>query len=284
MKKKILICTFLKITLFSVFAQQPDLNFSFEKLNTNRQVVGWSGYRYIVIVQDAFEGKNAAQIFTNYINLPDKLVLGEEYDQESRGVPFKEKPKGLKGFYKYEYGDNCNGKDSAEIYVHLRRYNNVSNKSDTIGRGQLYLGPSASYKLFEVPILYNTSGEPDTLAIEFLSQQFDKTVVCGVPNNRYFTIDNLSLEYTTPTTEAPNLKSPIKIYPNPVHNTLQLSWGENSVNQLIIKDTMGRILHKIAANTEGVTLDTSTWAAGIYFIEFINSSKEVLTVQKVVKQ
>ena len=187
---------------------------------------------------------------------------------------------------------NNGKKDSAEVSIVLTKYN--LGVLDTIGIGIKRLGPSDSYKEFIVNINYKKNLLPDSLEIKIKSHFFDKRYdQLGIPlvgwceNTQeclFLTIDALNFEYTTPTTEAPNLKSPIKIYPNPTSNTLQLSWGENNVNQLIIKDTMGRILHKMAANTEGVTLDTSTWAAGIYFIEFTHNSKEILTVQKVVKQ
>ena len=186
---------------------------------------------------------------------------------------------------------NNGKKDSAEVSIVLTKYN--LGVLDTVGMGIKRLGPSDSYKEFTVNINYTKNLLPDSLEIKIKSHFFDGRYDqlgaplvgwCETRECLFLTIDALSFEYTTPTTETPNLKSPIKIYPNPVHNALQLSWGENNVNQLIIKDTMGRILHKIAANTEGVTLNTSLWAAGIYFIEFTHNSKEILTVQKVVKQ
>jgi hypothetical protein len=170
MLKKIII-TYLLLGAVLIHAQRPDLNLSFEKLDsTGKKPAGWQNIFWSLrLVPDAYEGNNAVKIFTWYVNQPQNIVLGEYTGQEPRrelrGVPFKEKVKKLKGYYKYEYGDNCGGKDSAEVYIYLKRFNTQTSKPDTIGRGKLYLGPTSIYKLFEVPVTYNTQNEPDTLYI-----------------------------------------------------------------------------------------------------------------------
>ena len=291
--KKTLFQYLLIFSSASIHAQ-TDLNLSFEKIlindSINQQPVNWAKLKTYAsgeIVSDSYDGKWAVKIWTWYTYLQGVFHLGNT----PKGIAFSQKPLLFKGFYKYELGDNLRYKDSAEVFVFLKKYNQTVGKTDTIAIGYKTLGPIADYTQFNVPIKYNQEVSPDSIAIIFVSSKMQPRASDGSPTSSfcgssgsctYLTIDNLSFEYTTPTT--PDLKSPIKIYPNPTHSTLQLAWGENNVNQVIIKDTMGRILHRKAANTEGVTLDTSTWAAGIYFIEFINNSKEVLTVQKVIKQ
>ena len=282
MKKAIIICLLLRITVSH--AQQPDLNLSFEKLDTNGMAIGWQADLNNPAVLDSYDGKYAIEIYTYYVNKPSHLKLGKNERKEPRGIPFTEKPKKFKGYYKYKYGDNCNGKDSAEVYIYLKKFNILSKRTDTIGGGKLYLGPTSIYKLFEVPVIYNSQIDPDSLSIEFLSRQFDKTIVCGVPDNRYFTIDNLGLEYTSPTVEIENFLN-IQIAPNPTNSHIKIIWQNAAtiVDAILLKDSFGRILQKKPVNTERVSLDLSALPTGLYFIEFNQNGKHLAT-RKVVKQ
>ena len=282
MKKAIIICLLLRLTVSH--AQQPDLNLSFEKLDTNGMAIGWQADLNNPPVLDAYDGKYAIEIYTYYVNKPGHLKLGKNERKEPRGIPFAEKPKKLKGYYKYEYGDNCNGKDSAEVYIYLKKFNTLSKRTDTIGGGKLYLGPTSIYKLFEVPVIYNSQIDPDSLYIQFSSQRFDKTLICGVPENRYFTIDNLSLEYSTPTLEIKDALN-VQIAPNPTNSHIKITWQNAAtiVDAILLKDSLGRVVQKKAVNTEGVNLDLSNMPIGLYFIEFNQNGKHLAT-RKVVKQ
>ena len=289
MKKAIIICLLLKLTVSH--AQRPDLNLSFEKLDsTGKRPAGWQNiFLSLRLEPDAYEGNNAVKISTWYIDKPEHVVLGEYtmqgHRRELRGVPFREKIKKLKGYYKYELGDNCGGKDSAEVYIFLKRFNTQTNQADTIGRGQLYLGPAAIYTLFEVPVKYNSQNEPDTLYIEFFTQKFDLTVNCLVPENRFLTIDNLSFEYLTPTTDIEeNLQ--LSIVPNPANSFIQVKWHNTNtlVDAILLKDALGRTLQqKKTLNTEGVEFDLSDLPTGVYFVE-LNQNGQHLATRKVVKQ
>jgi hypothetical protein len=277
---------FLVLLITACHAQRPDLNLSFEKLDTNGMVIGWQS---ICLrkppIFDSYEGKYAYRMSTFYVNRVDCFILGslEREGKEPLGVPFKEKLKKLKGYYKYEYGNNCNLKDSAEVYVYMKRYNVQLKKTDTIGRGKLYLGPSPNYKLFEVPVLYNSLNDPDTLAIEFYSTDFDRSVICTIGENRFFTIDALQLEYVTPTEDINSLKYPINIHPNPTINEVQIDWRGNDFDNIVLRDLLGRTIQKKVVNTEGVSLDLSALPKGLYFIEFNQNGKHIAT-KKVVKQ
>ena len=285
MLKKIII-TYLFLSTVLIHAQSLDLNLSFEKLDTNgKTVAGWQNhFDRPRPISDAYEGNNAIRINVWYIGSPGYLKLGGYNGRETRGVPFTEKVKKLKGYYKYELGDNCGGKDSAEVYMFLKRFNNQTNQPDTIGRGQLYLGPTAIYTLFEVPVTYNSLNDPDTLYLEFFTQKFDLTVNCLVPENRFLTIDNLSFEYLTPTTDIEeNLQ--LSVVPNPTNSFIQVKWHNTNtlVDAILLKDALGRTLQqKKTVNTEGVEFDLSNLPTGLYFIE-LNQNGKHLATRKVVK-
>ena len=76
MKKAIIICLLLRITVS--YAQQPDLNLSFEKLDTNGRAIGWQVEPRFPPVLNAYEGKYAIEIYTYYVNKASHLFLGEE--------------------------------------------------------------------------------------------------------------------------------------------------------------------------------------------------------------
>ena len=146
------------------------------------------------------------------------------------------------------------------------------------------MGPAAIYTLFEVPVTYNSQNEPDTLYLEFFTQKFDLTVSCLKPTNRFLTIDNLSLEYLTPTTDIEeNLQ--LSVVPNPTNSFIQVKWHNSNtmVDAILLKDALGRTLQqKKTVNTEGVEFDLSDLPTGVYFVE-LNQNGQHLATRKVVK-
>jgi hypothetical protein len=158
---------------------------------------------------------------------------------------------------------------------------------DTIAQGSLKLLPAAVYTPFEMTIQYKINTEPDTILIDFFSSlnytgSID-TSCTPSPENKFFTIDALSLVYSPSTKDKEVLLSPIRIHPNPTLNTIHTDWGNNTVSDIIIKDILGITVHKKAVNTEGVSLDLSALPKGIYFVEFNYKGKHLAT-RKVVKE
>jgi hypothetical protein len=292
MKKKLLLSS-LFLTFNALLAQSDDdyLNLNFEKADTfevapNRysyKVKDWSPTIPTFWSSDAYEGKKAVKIFFWYSGRDGILNLGKE----AVGQPYTKKPIALKGYYKYEYGDNCGVKDSAEAYLYLTKYNKQQNTPDTIAKGVLKLLPVAVYTPFEMTIKYKTNTEPDTIQMEFFSRLNYRGYVdtsCNPgSNNRFFTIDALSLVYSPSTKDKEILQSPIQIHPNPTLNTIHVDWSNNRVSDIIIKDILGITVHKKAVNTEGVSLDLSALPKGIYFVEFNYKGKHLAT-RKVVKE
>ncbi len=287
MLKKIII-TYLFLSTVLVHAQSLDLNLSFEKLDTNgKTVAGWQNhFDRPHPISDAYEGNNAITINVWYVGSPGYLKLGGYNGRETNGVPFTEKVKKLKGYYKYEYGENCGNIDSGEVYIFLKRYNQQTQMTDTVGSGKLYLGQSSVYKLFEVPLIYKSQNQPDSLSIEFYSRGYggNKKEPCFIPTNRFLTIDNLSLEYLTPTTDIEeNLQ--LSVVPNPTNSFIQVKWHNTNtlVDAILLKDALGRTLQqKKTVNTEGVEFDLSNLPTGLYFIE-LNQNGKHLATRKVVK-
>ena len=278
MKKLLLV---LLVIISQNVSSQPDLNLGFEQLDSNGRIQGWYTIQSLTRpVRNAYEGNHAAYIYTFYVNLTDELRLG----LNGKGVPFTKRVNKLKGYYKYEYGDNCGYNDSCEAYIFLTKFNMQSRITDTIGKGKLFLGTTAMYKAFEVPVVYKNLDTPDTLEVVFISDVFDKRgLACSVPNNRFFTIDALNLDFATATNDSESLKSSMTLHPNPTSNTIHIDWGKNGVTDIVLKTSLGRILQKKAVFTEGVDIDLSGLPVVLYFVELTQNGQH-LTTRKIIKQ
>lgn len=73
----------------------------------------------------------------------------------------------------------------------------------------------------------------------------------------------------------------INVYPNPFVNTIQMSLPASAA-RVLVYDAAGKLIHESEANIN-MQLETSTWIRGIYHIQVLNNSNELLTYRKVMK-
>jgi cytochrome c peroxidase len=73
----------------------------------------------------------------------------------------------------------------------------------------------------------------------------------------------------------------INVYPNPFVNTIHLTLP-TSADHVLVYDAAGKLIHESEANIN-MQLETSTWIRGIYHIQVLNNSNELLTYRKVMK-
>jgi hypothetical protein len=85
-----------------------------------------------------------------------------------------------------------------------------------------------------------------------------------------------------------NLSNNLNIYPNPVHDQVNIemtNWATKSAN-ITIRDINGRLVFKSEvepiSNNETISINTSKWAKGAYFIEV--SDGVLLVVEKIIVQ
>ena len=78
----------------------------------------------------------------------------------------------------------------------------------------------------------------------------------------------------------------IKIYPNPVHAnpanpTINIQFN-NFSGQLIVYNGLGQQLKTIdlAAQESSVQFDISDWQSGFYFVQLLNSDRQIMAVEK----
>jgi hypothetical protein len=114
----------------------------------------------------------------------------------------------------------------------------------------------------------------------------------GDPFNCYFDYDasgnnTVDFGFYNPTVSAANEDLSvddhwIQIFPMPVRNEFTIK-GNLSLYQLEIYDAVGRLLRRIDANESVLTVDISSFPAGLYFVKAINESNHQRKVLKVIK-
>jgi hypothetical protein len=72
----------------------------------------------------------------------------------------------------------------------------------------------------------------------------------------------------------------VNIYPNPFHSFINIEINDNfEINntQIILYDTFGKAVKKVAVSGKTTTLETSSFASGLYLYEIISNNQIVQT-------
>jgi hypothetical protein len=97
----------------------------------------------------------------------------------------------------------------------------------------------------------------------------------------YFTLNNGPCQYTDSviyelnykTTGISAIESQLSIYPNPIHNTLQIAYPADA--QIVITNILGIIVYQGEVSAgQPLILDTTHLSAGQYIIQVNNASTE----------
>jgi Carbohydrate esterase, sialic acid-specific acetylesterase/SdrD B-like domain/Secretion system C-terminal sorting domain len=79
-----------------------------------------------------------------------------------------------------------------------------------------------------------------------------------------------------------NNEQNIKIFPNPVLNTFTIK-SDKSLHHVEISDAYGKLLRKMETDDTSLTMDVSTFPAGMYFVKTINKTLHIDKMFKIVK-
>lgn len=109
-----------------------------------------------------------------------------------------------------------------------------------------------------------------------LAYAYQYSLGCGVG----FYVGGLEMKNTVTSVPSPIIKTDITIYPNPAHQTLNIDFGDShkNVTQVTVKlfTVEGKcILNSTSKNRRNLSLDISTLANGIYFLEIILDDRKV---------
>lgn len=309
------IINLLFFVLLSNCVISQSLNLSFEELDDSGSLKNWLPLSYpknSTITSDTHHGKNAVRINNYYGYVPGNLHLGdinqkvselsEIGGQGSLGMPIQQKLYSLKGWYKYEQVDqNRLGKDSGQVIIILRRFLELEQKSVVVGQGLLKLGAKDQYTEFQVPVKYLRDLLPDTMSIffstthdrhklkpsggiEFLFSQNSQQ--CGTLGQTcfYLTIDDLALQFTTPTKNPATPLQKLQISPNPAQNQTIISWhipDLAKVFNLNITDALGRTVRNIQTKQNQAEVKTEDLPQGVYLV-YLRQGGQLMGVERLV--
>ncbi|WP_373548155.1 T9SS type A sorting domain-containing protein [Haliscomenobacter sp.] len=299
--------------LFSNCISSQSLNLSFEDLDESGSPKSWLPLSYpknSTITSDSHHGKNAVRINNYYGYVAGSLYLGDINqkvivtdivgEQGSLGMPIQQKVLSLKGWYKYEQVDpNRLGKDSGQVIIILRRFLELEQKSVVIGQGLLNLGAKDQYTEFQVPIKYLRDLLPDTMSI-FFSTTYDRHKLkpsggiellfsqnsqqCNTLGQTcfYLTIDDLSLQFTTPTKNPRINLQLLQISPNPTDDKTVITWELPTPSrnvELSITDVLGRTLQRVQTDQNQVEVNTIDLPKGMYVV-YLRQAGQLLGTER----
>lgn len=104
-----------------------------------------------------------------------------------------------------------------------------------------------------------------------------------INNIKFISFDNLSTEITTPIKNTTKLN----IYPNPVHNNLNIEFiaeDQNSIINIEVLSIDGRLIYSNRVNSGqsgNHSINTSTWMQGLYLLRVRNGNE--ITTNKIIK-
>lgn len=212
--------------------------------------------------------KCALRLFTWYNYMKDAAV---------QTAAFQQRPKALRGLYKYEENFIFNGSkyiiDTAQVSVLLSRWNHTLSQRDTIGFGLFNAGDSVKeFTAFKAEIVYRSSALPDSITIYLDPSIIGRDLNSDVQNlhpggNSVFTLDGLTLSDVTPTgITSIKTQLDLQLYPNPAQGQIHF---QNLSGDAVINDVSGRtVLQFKISNSNSV--DISSLSKGVYVLQITN--------------
>lgn len=219
---------------------------------------------------------------TNAQNGTYALKLGIWYnytkDAAKQTALINSRPTALTGYYKYTDNEILSGgnqiiKDTAQVSIHLTKWNQALSQNDTIGYGKINLNESRDYSNFTCTIIYTSNATPDKVSLFLdcskLRRAGETQDYSGVDAvGSYFTVDNLNLVGGTMNNGHLNLTDKIKLYPNPAKNTVSISDFSGDIS---VYDITGKIVltQSVAKNN---SIDVQQLQKGIYTVKLIEEN------------
>lgn len=187
-------------------------------------------------------------------------------DHAQMGSPFAFRPDSLRGFYKFE--DSLSAVDDfGHVEVLLRKWNPVTEESDTIGTASsnTLLGPTSDWSVFSLPINYQSADLPDTAVVVFYGAK-----QAAAPTTLW--LDDIEFVYNT--TSIGEMTVPgISLYPNPVSELLSIE-SDRQIREITVFSLHGQLLTRIS--TSG-PVDLSEVKAGIYLVQVVDETGRMYT-------
>ncbi|MBU2652144.1 MAG: PCMD domain-containing protein [Bacteroidetes bacterium] len=155
---------------------------------------------------DAASGQYAAKMFTAQVTgLPlitgnvstgvFNVNLNDPLKSMVTGVPYRTKPTGFKGYFKYHPGYHATRQDSCEIRATLFRWDKNLHARDTIGEAIYRTSDSVKvYTQFNQPFVYYNGNTPDSMELIFASSSKGSYFIGNVGSTLF--VDGIELIFS----------------------------------------------------------------------------------------
>jgi len=226
---------------------------------------------------DCHGGSYAAQLETKSVfgvaaagNLFTGEFIADGFSSQAlRGIPFTDKPKSIKGYYKYTPANYDNGSatvpDTCAIYAILSYWDGAQRVE--IARAEMYTSNTVStYTLFELDFNYVSAQTPDTIAIVFASSKYGDLFEGGIGST--LLIDDVELVYPVGYAEE---------------NSFDQAWTEENAwnfrfrtsaeRNIQIFDASGRIILSTSTSDEMFTASNQSLTRGVYIYQITEGQK-----------
>ena len=220
------------------------------------------------------------------VALPGLATLGDfvlNVAQQSAvvtgSIQFNSRPSSFKGYYKAL----PLGGDKSFIIAYFIKLNPLTQSVDTLGKAKLLESNTINtWTQFNIPVAWTSSDNPDNMNIILSSSN----VTSGTNGNIGYIkgsklwVDNLSLEYIITGAEEIVMNGGAKVFPNPVRDKLNITFGTKKQNRsFVLVDMTGKILFETTTHNN-ITIEMSEYPQGIYILNIYDPS---LTIQNSVK-
>ena len=153
------------------------------------------------------------------------------------------------------------------------------NGTNVLERGQL---ADQDFLVRETAATNNLDGR-DTLVLKFYNVcAFSATgqpISFDVQYDTLF-LSNLAInpDLTSDVEEVDDLKSKLKLYPNPVTSTVHVQMEEPVTGVVRVVDLQGRAIDQRSISSDFLSMPTDKYAAGLYYLQVISESGETATL------
>lgn len=182
------------------------------------------------------------------------------------GFPYTGRPEKLEFWCKYIPV----GSDKAGAIVFLQKWNGLSH--DTIAKGEITISATVAYTLFQVDLTYHSAELPDTAAITFGSSKEKEEARVG--STLY--LDDVAFTGWVGIDEQETDNDKIKIFPNPASNAVNIIAHIDDANYIQVMDVSGKLLGKYELKNYKASINTVSFAEGIYFFQLFDKKDKIL--------
>jgi hypothetical protein len=240
---------------------------------------GLSGSTYVTKSSSPNTGSFAAQIQTQAAPLIGTVVQGaliygtitinvSTQKATFKGLPYTNMPTGTTYYIK---GTLATG-DTTGVYVMLSKWNAISGKRDTLGKGiDTVVSLSGTYVMRTVPIKYTLAGTPDSIQY-IIASSGKKTPPLGT----VITVDDVNLDFPTGISEPLFTASELSLYPNPAQDQVTLVSNNDKARFISIYDLSGRMLMSRFITDRSILIDLKDFQNGLYTYKISDQNAALL--------